>query len=78
MEISLKIRNQQSIHLLAEIFFSDQRATVCTDTESEEFKIERESKQGDASSSLLSNSVLQFAIEGDLKTWRWKGVVIKL
>ena len=35
-------------------------------------------KQGGTLSSLLFNSVLEFATEDNLKTWREKGMVIKL
>ena len=41
-----------------------------TDEESDEFPIARESKQGDPLSSLLFKSVLRFALEDDLRTWR--------
>ena len=56
-------------------FVSDQCTTVLTDIgdpESEGIK------QGGTLSSLLFNSVLEFATEDKLKTWREKGMVIKL
>ena len=51
---------------LVKKLYSNQRATVVTDKESDEFPIARRSKQGDQLSSLLFNSVLQFALEDDL------------
>ena len=49
--------------------YADQRATVLTDVESDEFRIARGATQGDPLSSLLFNSVLQSAMEkeGDEK-----------
>ena len=41
-----------------------------TDTESDQFEIKRGTKQGDPLSSLLFNTVLQYALEGDLKDGR--------
>ena len=45
-----------------------------TDTESDAFKIETRTKQGDPLSSLLFNTVLHAALEDDLETWREKGM----
>ena len=57
---------------------NDQRATVLTDVESDEFRIARGTKQGDLLSSLLFHSVLQSAVEKDTETWNDKGLGIKL
>ena len=54
--------------------YADQQATAMTDTESDAFKIERVTKQGDPLSSVLFNTVLQAASEDDLKIWREKGM----
>ena len=48
---------------------SSQWTTVVTDKESDEFPIAKGSKQRDPLSSLLFNSVLQFAMEDDLRTY---------
>ena len=40
-----------------------------TDKESDPFEIIRGTKQGDLLSSLLFNTVLQYALEGDPKRW---------
>ena len=58
--------------------YPDQRATVLTDVESDEFGIAHGTKQGDPLSSLLFNSVLQSAMEKDIGTWKEKGLGIKL
>ena len=57
---------------------TDQRATVLTDVESDEFSIARGTKQGDLLSSLLFNSVLQSAMEKDIGIWKDEGLGIKL
>ena len=49
-----------------------------TDKESDVLKIERGTKQGDPLSTLLSNTVLQYALEDDLKTRREKSMCISL
>ena len=49
---------------------TDQKATVLTDKEYDEFEIKRGTKQGDPLSSLLRNTVVQYALEGDLKRWQ--------
>ena len=49
--------------------FTDQKATVLTDKESDDFEVKRWTKQGDPSSSILLNAVLQYALEDDLKKW---------
>ena len=59
-------------------FFADEQATVLTDTESDVIERRRGTKQEDPVSSLLSNTVLQAALEHDLKSWRVKGMDISL
>ena len=54
---------------------ADQRATLLTDAESDEFRIAGGTKQGDPLSSLLFNSVLQSAMEKDIETWNEKGLL---
>ena len=49
-------------HSIGEQYYVDQRATVLTDVESDEFGIARGKNQGDPLSSLLFNSVLQSAM----------------
>ena len=49
------------IRLPLEKIYKDQKATVQTDEESEIFDIQKGSKQGDPMSSLLFNTVLQYA-----------------
>ena len=49
-----------------------------TDKESAVFSIKRGTKQGDPVSSLLFNTVLQFALEDDLKRWQEKHKGIRL
>ena len=51
MEISSQIQRQQCMHMPAEKSHTDQRATVLTNKEGDESKIERETKQGDHLSS---------------------------
>ena len=41
-----------------------------TDKESDPFEMKRGTKQGDPLSSLLFNTVLQYALEGELKRWQ--------
>ena len=53
--------------------YADQRATVLTDVESDEFEIARGTKLGYLLSSLLSHSVLLSAMEKDNGTWNEKG-----
>ena len=60
-----------------EKLYTDQRATVLTDVESDEFGIARGTNQGDLLSSLLFNSVLQLAMEKDIETWKENGLDIK-
>ena len=43
--------------------YKDQKASVQTDEESEIFDIQKGSKQGDPMSSLLFNTVLQYALK---------------
>ena len=69
--------SEQYICLLKKLY-ADQRATVLTDVESDEFKIARGTKQGDLLSSLLCNSVLQSAMVKDIGTWNEKGLGIKI
>ena len=49
-----------------------------TDKESAVFQIKRGTKQGDPVSCLLFNTVLQFALEDDLKRWQEKNKDIRL
>ena len=51
------------IRLPLEKIFKDQKASVQTDEESEIFDIQKGSKQGDPMSSLLFNTVLQYAFK---------------
>ena len=57
---------------------TDQKGTVMTDKESDQFEIKRGTKQGDPLISLLFNTVLQYALEGDLKRWQEGNEVIRL
>ena len=59
------------IHLLKRLF-SHQEGTVMTDKESAVFPKRRGTKQGDPVSSLLFDTVLQFALENDYKKWQEK------
>ena len=61
---------------LLQRLYSQQEGTVLTDKESDAFPIKRGTKQGDALSSSLFNTVLQYSLEGDLKRWqeRQKGI----
>ena len=52
--------------------YSQQEGSVMTDKESTVFQIKRGTKQGDPVSSLLFNTVLQHALENDLKKWQQK------
>ena len=58
--------------------YAEQQATVLTDKESDVFKIQRGTKQWVPLSSLLFNTVLQVALEDELKTWHEKGMGISL
>ena len=51
------------LRLLVEKIYKDQKASVQTDEESEIFDIQTGSKQGDPLSSLLFNTVLQYALK---------------
>ena len=57
--------------------YIDQRATVLTDVESDEFRIARGTKQADPLSSLLFHSVLRSAVEKEIETWKDNGLGIK-
>ena len=67
------LSSEQYICLLQKLY-ADQRATVLTDVESNEFKIARGTQQGDLSS---INSVLQSAMEKDACIWNEKGLGTK-
>ena len=67
----------QCIDLL-KMLFTDQKWTVMTDKESDQFEIKRGTKQGDPLSSLLFNTVLQYALEGDLIRWQEENEGIRL
>ena len=59
--------------------YKDQKASVQTDEESEIFDIQKGSKQGDPLSSLLFNTVLQYALKNVVLKWqRKKGMGIYL
>ena len=75
--LSISDISKPDVSLLKELY-SNQRARVWTDTESDEIKIGTGSKQRDPWSSLKLKSVLPVALEDDLKTWREKGMGIKL
>ena len=67
------------IRLPLEKIYKDQRASVQTDEESEIFDIQKGSKQGDPLSSLLFNTVLQYALKNVIQKWqRKKGMGIYL
>ena len=59
------------VRLLQRVY-SQQEGTVLTDKESDVFPIKRRTKQEDPLSSLLFSTVLQFALESDLKRWQEK------
>ena len=52
--------------------YSDQKATVMTDRDSEIIEIKRRTKQGDPLSSLLFNTFLQMALKDDIDRWQKK------
>ena len=52
--------------------YKDQKASVQTDEESEIFDIQKGSKQGDPMSSLLFNTVLQYALKNVIQRWQKK------
>ena len=52
--------------------YKDQKASVQTDEESEIFDIQKGSKQGDPMSSLLFNTVLQYALKNVIHRWQKK------
>ena len=67
------------IRLPLKKFYKDQKASVQTDEESEIFDIQKGSKQGDPLSSLLFNTVLQYALKNVVLKWqRTKGMGIYL
>ena len=66
------------ISLLKKLY-RDQKASVLTDEERNVFEIKKGTKQGDPLSSLLSNMVLQKALEDDIPRWqKERGVGIYL
>ena len=58
--------------------YKDQKASVQTDEESEIFDIQKGSKQCDPMSSLLFNTVLQYALQNVIQRWQKKGMGIYL
>ena len=64
--------------LWSSLQFCQQEGAVLTDKESDAFPVKRETKQGDPLSSLLFNTVLQYALENDLKRWQVKRKGIRL
>ena len=52
--------------------YKDQKASVQIDEESEIFDIQKGSKQGDPMSSLLFNTVLQYALKNVIQRWQKK------
>ena len=50
--------------------YAEQKGTVMTDKESDLIETKKGTKQGDPLSSLLLKTVLQYALEGDLKRWQ--------
>ena len=67
------------LRLPLEKIYKDQKASVQTDEESEIFDIQKGSKQGDPLSSLLFNTVLQYALKNVVLKWqRKKGMGIYL
>ena len=58
-----------------EKIYKDQKASVQTDEESEIFDIQKGSKQGDPMSSLLFNTVLQYALKNVIQRWQRKKVM---
>ena len=61
LEISPKLFGQWQYICLVKKLYTDQRATILTDVESDEFRIARGTKQGDPLGSLLFQLVLQSA-----------------
>ena len=55
-----------------EKIYKDQKASVQTDEESEIFDIQKGTKQGDPMSSLLFNTVLQYALKSVIQRWQEK------
>ena len=67
------------LRLPLEKIYKDQKASVQTDEESGIFDIQKGSKQGDPLSSLLFNTVLQYALKNVVLKWqRKKGMGIYL
>ena len=52
--------------------YKDQKASVQTDEESNNFDIQKGSKQGDPMSSLLFNIVLQYSLKDEIQRWQKK------
>ena len=63
---------------LLQRLYSHQEGTVLTDKGSDAFPTKRGTNQGDPLSSLLSNTVLQYSLEEDLKRWQEKRKGIRL
>ena len=74
LEISPKPFYQWATHLFSESLHADQRATLLTVVKSDEFEIARGTEQGDLFSSSLFNSVLQSAMEKDIRIWKERAV----
>ena len=66
------LRYRTLLHSLLENFCREQKATVLTDEGSDMFEIKKGTKQGDPSSSLLFNTVLQKALEEEIPRWQKK------
>ena len=57
---------------LLKMIYRDQKASVQTDEECNIFNIRKGTKQGDALSSLLFNTVLQYSLKDEIQRWQKK------